>query len=52
MTSARVKFLIIVLVLALAAQPGGLRGQSRRGAAVRFEEMENRETGRDEMDRS
>ena len=52
MTSARVKFLIIVLVLALAAQPGDLRGQSRRGAAVRFEEMENRETGRDEMDRS
>ncbi len=49
MTSARVKFLIVVLILAFAAQPSGICGQSRRSAVMQLEEMENKEAGRDEM---
>ena len=49
MTSARWKFLIVVLILAFAAQPGGICGQSRRGAFTQLEETENKDTDRDGM---
>jgi protein involved in polysaccharide export with SLBB domain len=51
MTSVRVKFLMVVLILAFAAHPGDIHGQSRRSAVMQLEETENEETGLG-MDRS
>ncbi len=51
MTSTRARFLMVVLILAMTAQPAAMLGQTRRGGGMQLDETESVE-GRDELNRS